>query len=257
MKLAADYQGQGPDLVMLHGWGMNSSVWADFARDLANQYRVTRIDLPGHGKSPFDGTRQLTAWSRACLDAAPDRAVWVGWSLGAMLCLRSALLAPSRVAGIVVLAGMPRFVQAEDWRHAMAPETLDQFVRDLHQNHRQTLERFLALQMLSSDHAVMMLKRLKSLLSERPDPQPEALLAGLEILKSTDLREQLSKLVCPTAWIYGNRDTLAPAKASTDLQQWLPGAAMHTVIGAAHTPFLSHPQETYRLVVRALEMIHG
>ena len=173
-----------------------------------------------------------------------------------MVCLQSALMAPSRIQSIVALAGMPRFVQGADWQHAMAPKALNNFMGSLRRDHRQTLERFLALQLLNSDHAVAMLKRLKSLLRERPDPQPEALQAGLEILKSTDLRGQLSNLDCPTAWIYGNRDTLAPAKASRDLRQWLPGAAVHTIEGAAHTPFLSHPQETHRLIVHSLETIN-
>jgi pimeloyl-[acyl-carrier protein] methyl ester esterase len=236
---------------------MNSSVWRDFAQQLAQDYRVTCIDLPGHGRSPFLGQQQLTDWAQACLDAAPERGVWIGWSLGSMLCLQSALLAPSRVDGVVALAGMPRFVQAMDWRYAMAPKTLDQFIQALHQDHRQTLERFLALQMLNSEHKVEMLKRLKSLLQERPDPLPEALQIGLDLLKTVDLRAQLSKLSCPTTWIYGNRDTLAPAKAASELPQWLPEAVMHTIEGAAHTPFLSHPSETHQLLRDSLEAIHG
>jgi pimeloyl-[acyl-carrier protein] methyl ester esterase len=236
---------------------MNSAVWTDFAERLADDYRVTRIDLPGHGNSEFDGQQQLTAWSSACLDVAPEKAIWLGWSLGSMVCIQSALLAPSRVESIVALAGMPRFVRGSDWQHAMAPKALNHFMGSLRRDHRQTLERFLALQMLNSDNAVAMLKRLKSLLRERPDPLPDALQAGLEILKSTDLRTQLIKLHCPTIWIYGNRDTLAPEKASNDLLQWLPTAAMHSVEGAAHTPFLSHPEETRRLIIHTLETIHG
>jgi pimeloyl-[acyl-carrier protein] methyl ester esterase len=236
---------------------MNSAVWADFAGRLAQDYRVTRVDLPGHGNSPFSGQQKLSTWAQACLDVAPDRAVWIGWSLGSMLCLQSALLAPPRIDGVIVLAGMPRFVQAMDWQYAMAPKTLDQFIQALQQDHLQTLERFLALQLLRSDHAVQMLKRLKSLLRERPDPLPEALQVGLELLKSVDLRAQLSKLDCPTTWIYGKQDTLAPAKASADLRYWLPEATMHVVEGAAHAPFLSHPQETHQLIRRSLESIHG
>jgi pimeloyl-[acyl-carrier protein] methyl ester esterase len=236
---------------------MNAAVWADFAARLAQAYRVTRIDLPGHGNSPFDGRKQLAGWAQACLDAAPDRAVWIGWSLGSMLCLQSALLAPSRIEAVIVLAGMPRFVQATDWRYAMAPKTLEQFIQALQRDHRQTLERFLALQMLNCDHGAQLLRRLKSLLRERPEPQPEALQVGLALLKTADLRAQLPQLACPTTWIYGNRDTLAPAKATADLRQWLPEAAMHIVEGAAHAPFLSHPHETHQLILSALETIHG
>ncbi|MES9992092.1 MAG: pimeloyl-ACP methyl ester esterase BioH [Candidatus Thiodiazotropha sp.] len=257
MRLAIEQQGAGPDLVLLHGWGMNSAVWADFAEGLAADYRVTRIDLPGHGHSPYQDQHKLTAWAEACLDVAPERAVWSGWSLGSMVALQSALLAPSRIEGVVVMAGMPRFVKALNWQHAMATETLDQFIQILHRDHHQALERFLALQMLNSDQATRQLKRLKSLLRERPDPVPQALQSGLELLKSVDLRDRLGDLSCTTTWIYGSRDTLAPARATADLRQWLPQAETYIVEGAGHTPFLSHPEESTRLLRRSLESIHG
>ncbi|MEW8505954.1 MAG: pimeloyl-ACP methyl ester esterase BioH [Candidatus Thiodiazotropha sp.] len=257
MRLAIEQQGEGAELVLLHGWGMNSAVWAGFAEDLAADYRVSRIDLPGHGHSPFDEQHKLTAWAAACLEVAPERAIWIGWSLGSMVALQSALLAPDRVEGVVAMAGMPCFVKALNWQHAMAAETLDQFIQTLRKNHRQTLERFLALQTMNSVQATRLLKRLKALLRERPEPVPEALQTGLELLKSVDLRERLGDLSCPTTWVYGSRDTLAPASASTDLRRWLPQAEMHILEGAGHTPFLSHPQETAQLLRRSLGSMHG
>lgn len=253
MTLASEVRGEGRDLVMIHGWGMNSSVWSDFAHQLAADYRVTLIDLPGHGHSPFRGQRALTNWAESCLAVAPPRAVWLGWSLGSMVALQAAHLAPERVAGVMVLAGMPRFVQAEDWPNAMAPRTLDLFVQALGDDHTQTLERFLALQMLGSDLAKETLRRLKHRLRERPDPHPEALESGLDLLKSADLRHALGELACPTAWLYGDRDTLAPAAASKQLREWLPQVSIEVIPGAAHTPFLSHPIETHQAVSRFLE----
>ena len=253
MSLHAEVRGEGKELVMLHGWGMNSSVWADFGQDLAADCRVTLIDLPGHGHSPFRGQRSLEGWAADCLAVAPQQAIWLGWSLGSMVALQAAHLAPERVTGVMVVAGMPRFVQADDWPHAMAPRTLDLFIQALGDDHGKTLERFLALQMLGSDLAQETLRRLKARLRERPDPHPEALETGLDLLKSADLRPDLSALACPTAWLYGDRDTLAPALASNLLPDWLPGVATQVIPGAAHTPFLSHPSETRRAVSRFLE----
>jgi len=257
MTLMAETWGEGRDLVMLHGWGMNSSVWSDFADGLAEQYRITLIDLPGHGHSPFRGQQSLAAWTEACLAVAPESAVWLGWSLGSMVALQAAHLAPARVSGVMVLAGMPRFVQAEDWPHAMAPHILDLFVHALGDDHRGTLERFLALQMLGSALAKETLRNLKQRLRERPDPHPEALQNGLDLLKRTDLRAALKELDCPTAWLYGDRDTLAPAAAAGLLHRWLPEVSSQVIAGAAHTPFLSHPTETRQAVNRFLEKLHG
>lgn len=256
MRLATETRGSGRELVMIHGWGMNSSVWSDFAWELAGSYRVTLIDLPGHGNSPFNGQQALADWAEACLDVAPRSAFWLGWSLGSMVALQAAHLAPQRVAGVMVLAGMPRFVQAEDWPHAMAPRTLDLFIQALGDDHSGTLERFLALQMLGSDLAQETLRRLKARLRERPDPHPEALETGLDLLKQADLREALGELGCPTAWLYGDRDTLAPAAAAGLLDRWLPAVTTEVIHGAAHTPFLSHPAETGQAVRRFLEQCH-
>jgi pimeloyl-[acyl-carrier protein] methyl ester esterase len=256
MTLCHEVLGTGRELVMLHGWGMNSSVWSDFACELAFANRVTLIDLPGHGHSPFQGQQALTGWAEACLEAAPPRAVWLGWSLGSIVALQAARLAPERVAGLLLVAGMPRFVQDDDWPHAMEPRTLDLFIQALGDDHTKTLERFLALQMLGSDLAQETLRRLKRRLRERPDPQPAALEAGLDLLKSADLRPALKGLACPTAWLYGDRDTLAPAKASEQLRAWLPQASTRVIPGAAHTPFLSHPTETRSAVNRFLEQFH-
>ncbi|MCU7933682.1 MAG: pimeloyl-ACP methyl ester esterase BioH [Candidatus Thiodiazotropha sp. (ex Dulcina madagascariensis)] len=256
MRLATETQGSGRDLVMLHGWGMNSSVWSDFADRLARDYRVTLMDLPGHGNSPFGGQQGLKKWADACLEAAPERAVWLGWSLGSMVSLQAALRQPPRVRGVVVLAGMPRFVQGDDWPEAMTLSTLDLFIQILEDDHGKALERFLALQMLGSDLAMETLRRLKSRLRQRPDPHPRALEVGLELLKYCDLREGLAGLDCPTVWVYGERDTLAPAAAADRLGHWLPGVETHVIPGAAHTPFLSHPAETHRLLSSRLESLY-
>ena len=46
--------GQGPDLVLLHGWGISSSIWEPVLPLLKPHFRVTTIDLPGIGKSEWD-----------------------------------------------------------------------------------------------------------------------------------------------------------------------------------------------------------
>ncbi|MES9860238.1 MAG: pimeloyl-ACP methyl ester esterase BioH [Candidatus Thiodiazotropha sp. LLP2] len=253
MKLGAETIGSGEPLVMLHGWGMNSAVWHDFSRQLARRYEVTLIDLPGHGLSPYSGQQSIDAWANACLEVAPDRAVWIGWSLGSMVTMKAILSAPERVRGAVIIAGMPKFVKSEEWPHAMALRTLNQFIELMGDDMTRALERFLALQMLGSDLAVEVLRELKVRLRERPDPNPEALHAGLELLKHCDLRERLAEITCPMSWIYGGRDSLAPSRASEILQQWLSDPVVHIIEKAAHTPFLSHPIETEKLVIESLE----
>ncbi len=137
----------GNDLVLLHGWGMNATVWDGLPADLGAGLTQHRIELPGHGDSPFPpqlgpGTGALWRWADACLAAAPARAVWLGWSLGGLVALAAALRAPKRVRALIMVTATPRFLRAVDWTPAVAEATLDQFQAGLLADPAGTLSRF-------------------------------------------------------------------------------------------------------------------
>lgn len=253
MSLAFCTLGSGPELVLLHGWGMHSAVWLGFAERLAEHYRLCLIDLPGHGNSPYRAERELSEWAEACLEVAPQRAVWLGWSLGVQLALQAALDQPQRVKAVLGVCGSPRFVQAHDWPYAMALETLQQFITASRQDHSKTLERFLALQVRGSDTSLETLRVLREKLRIKPEAQPAALDAALALLKTVDLRESLARLTCPTAWLFGERDNLVPAEVALSLSEWLPQPLTRVIPGSAHAPFLSHPTETLEVVCALVE----
>ncbi len=241
MRLHTEIIGTGADLVLLHGWGTNLAVWSSILNTLAGRFRVTLIELPGHGESDYDPSLgSLGDWVEACLDAAPERSAWIGWSLGGLITQRAAVIAPGRISRVAVIAGTPCFVRGEGWPYAMDPETLRQFSTALAQDHRQALGRFLSLQVQGDSEARRTLRTLRQGLFNRPDPHPAALAAGLELLLTVDLRQQLSSLVCPTLWLLGGRDTLVPPAVGDELRQWLPSAKIKRLPGAAHVPFLSH-----------------
>ena len=88
MTLHAETQGSGPALVMLHGWGLHSGIWEPVLPRLRQHFRVTCIDLPGHGGSRgWDEGFDLETAAAAALEAAPRRAAWLGWSLGGQVTL--------------------------------------------------------------------------------------------------------------------------------------------------------------------------
>ncbi|AFL73738.1 pimeloyl-ACP methyl ester esterase BioH [Thiocystis violascens] len=237
------------DLVMLHGWGMNAAVWDACPADTWNGLNQHRIELPGHGHSPFPpALDSLWSWADACLDAAPEQAVWLGWSLGGLVALAAALRAPKRVAGLVLLTATPRFVRAADWTPAMPETTLDQFHQELAADPAATLARFLALQVRGSDSAREVLRTLREALASQPAPNPAALSLGLDLLRDEDLRGRLPDLRCPALWLFGDHDALVPAKVAERIEILMPGARTQLIAGAAHAPHLSHPVETARAI---------
>lgn len=257
MSLAVQQLGAGPELVMLHGWGMNSRVLHGFAEKLSESHRVTLIDLPGHGDSPYSGETELAEWALACLAVAPPRAVWLGWSLGVQVALQAALDRPERVVGVIGMAGTPRFSAGEGWPHAMTQLTLDQFISASREDHRKTLQRFLALQVRGGDDSQEQLRQLRALLRECPEPRPQALASGLELLRTVDQRAALPELARPSAWLLCGRDTLVPAELAGPLRELLPASRIELIDKAAHAPFLSHPTQSLEIVRGFLEWFDG
>jgi pimeloyl-[acyl-carrier protein] methyl ester esterase len=256
MSLSVRCDGSGPGLVLLHGWGMNAAVWEGLPDVVSAGRRLCRIELPGHGASPFEPRHDSReAWADACLDAAPARAVWLGWSLGGLIALEAALRAPERVAALVLVTATPRFVSAPDWPAGMDAGTLTGFHDALLADPAGTLDRFLALQVRGDDGARECLRTLRREIAQRPPPSPAALETGLDLLRDGDLRQRLGGLACPTLWLFGQRDTLVPAATSDGLSLLLQGAQRSLIPGAAHAPFLSHPLEAGAEIDRFLREV--
>ena len=51
--------GEGIPLVMIHGMGSASTAWSLITPDLAKAFRVIHIDLPGHGFSKMDPSKEM------------------------------------------------------------------------------------------------------------------------------------------------------------------------------------------------------
>lgn len=232
-------------LVLVHGWGMSAGVWDELPAALTARFEPLALNLPGHGGAPFAPEQwSLDHWARACLDQAAARgaeqAVWVGWSLGGLVALQAARLAPKRVRALVPVAATPRFTRAADWQVAMPEATLAAFHDGLRADPAGVLERFLALQVRGQADARGLLRRLKAVLAARPAPDPAALAQGLQLLAEEDLRGPLPDLRPPTLWLFGERDTLVPAAVAERVGLLMPEARVRMIAGAAHAPWLSH-----------------
>lgn len=242
MTLYTKTTGNGQDLVLVHGWGLHGGIWNELVPLLETGFRVTRVDLPGHGRSAWRGEATLDAMVAALLDAAPSTAAWLGWSLGGLLAARAALLAPDRVNALVMLAGTPCFVRKPDWQSAMLPALLESFAAELRADYSRTLNRFLSLQVRGSEQAACVLRTLRARLLEQGEPEPAALQAGLEILRNTDLRSAVAGIACPVLLLMGERDTLVPVSAGVEAARLFSNARVALLAGAGHAPFIQQPE---------------
>lgn len=232
----------GSELVLVHGWAMHGGIFAPLAQALSSHFRIHAPDLPGHGlKAKAFVPATLSGWAEALLAEAPERAWWLGWSLGGLVALEAARLAPERVAGLVLVASSPRLVRAEDWPGA-DPALLEGFAAGLAADLTGTLERFLALEVLGSGRPAEALRFLRAHAGERGLPAPAALARGLELLQSADLRSALPALAKPSLWLAGANDRIVPP-AGVEAGARLAGGAFVRLPRAGHAPFLTRAEE--------------
>lgn len=251
MTLHVEQRGAGPDLVLLHGWGLHGGAWQSIAPRLAASFRVHLVDLPGHGCShdtPFGTIDAVVDTVAAC---TPVGATVCGWSLGGLVALRLATRHPERVAAIALVSSTPCFARREDWPHGMAPGTLEAFAEGLRAEPARTIRSFVNLNALGGPDARSRMRELAALLVARGTPSSLALAAGLAALHDTDLRGEVASIGRPAVVIHGGRDVLTPVGAGRWLAGQLPFARLVEIGEAAHLPFVSHP----RIVAEALESL--
>jgi pimeloyl-[acyl-carrier protein] methyl ester esterase len=249
--------GNGPPLVLLHGWAMHGGVFAPLVERLRDRHTLHLVDLPGHGGSRDSAVAlELDATVEAILSQVPD-APWCAWSLGGLFALHAAAAHPARIPALVMLCASPRFVRGADWRYGVSAEIFQSFASGLREDYRGTLDRFVALEAFGSDHARDTVRALRAELFSRGEPPAESLARGLEVLQTTDLRAQLPALQVPSLWIAGRRDRLVDPRAMRDAAALAPDARFMQIEHGAHAPFLTDTLEvadaiaTFLYAVRA------
>lgn len=237
-------QGTGPNLVLLHGWGMNGAVWTQLLDILDKHFTVYIVDLPGYGHSNQVSCSNIDAIADTLIEEAPEKAIWLGWSLGGLIATHIAHVHPRRVTQLITVASSPKFAQSRPWR-GIKPDVLSAFTQQLVDDLSITVERFLALQAMGSPSARKDVKQLKQAVLSRPTASPQALTLGLQLLADIDYREQLKTLLMPVTRWYGRLDGLVPVKVADDLDtltQSHPAMSSHVFQQSSHAPFITETE---------------
>jgi pimeloyl-[acyl-carrier protein] methyl ester esterase len=237
-------QGEGPPVVLWHGWGANLRVFDALVKRLATHHQVIAVDLPGHGRSPWPAGASGFESLRDALHATlPRDCILIGWSLGATLAMQAALALSGRLRALVLLHATPRFLADTDWTAGMSAALLAQFAGSLRADCARTVSDFLDLQVRGTRDAPAVLAALRTALQAQGDACPEALAAGLELLAHADLRSVAARLDLPALVCGGQYDRVTPPAAGRALAALLPQADYHEFARAGHASFLSHTDE--------------
>lgn len=249
MSLFRETTGSGPDVALLHGWGLHGGLFAGIVPALSERYRVHSLDLPGHGRSRWSkGAGDLEGLARQVAENLPESCALLGWSLGGLVALRVATLFPARVPTLALVATTPCFRKRRDWPHGLDDTVIDGVAKGLARDWRGTINDFLSLQVRGDEKQLETLRTLKASVFAHGEPSTAALEAGLAVLRTADLRDELGAVAARTLVLGGEYDRLTPPAAAAALAAGIEGARHASIARAAHAPFLSHREEFLALL---------
>jgi len=238
------------NIVLIHGWGLNSAIWDDYVEKLCKRMpdvSVYPIDLPGYGHCHQDsGASDLSTLAKHCLAQAPQKALWVGWSLGGMVAMRAAIDNEQRIQGLQLINTTPKFTVSNDWPCGVDVSLFRGFAGSLSTDYQRTLNMFLLLQAGASQGARTLARKAQRAVCSLPQPSAETLMAGIDCLAESDLRDEISKIKTPTQILFGRRDRVTNPRSSKRMAALFEESARTELLefDCGHAPFLTRQTDT-------------
>jgi 3-oxoadipate enol-lactonase len=234
-----DSGGDGPALILAHGFLMDREMFAPQVRELEPEFRVVTWDARGFGQTEFDG-RPFTYWDSAadCLALLDhlgiERAVVGGMSQGGFVSLRAALLAPERVRALVLIDTQ---AGGEDPERLAAYREMQRTWLDV----GPVDELAQAIADLIIGEAVL---NATWIAKWRELPRESMRAPGDCLLDRDDISERLGEVTCPAIVFHGTADRSIEIERAEALCAGLAGCERVVAIdGAPHASNLTHPQE--------------
>ena len=237
---AVTVRGTGRPLLLLHGWGVSSELFAPILDGLQPGHRLIVPDLPGFGATPEPDTpwsvHEYAAWCIALLDRLGiERCDLVGHSNGGRIGIVMAAEHPGRVSRMV-LAGSAGIRS----RRTLAGSARVRTYKAL-----RAVERASALP-----------PALRRSAGRRADQRGSAdyraatgtMRGTLVRLVNEDLRDVLPQVNIPVLLIWGEHDAETPIDDGRLMERLIPDAGLVVFEGAGHYAYLEQAERFCRIV---------
>jgi pimeloyl-ACP methyl ester carboxylesterase len=250
-ELAYRVAGEGPTVLLVHGWGASGLFFDALAGHLAHDFHVIVPDLRGHGRSPVGETPAtidlLAADLKHLLDAlAIDRPLALGWSMGAMVLWRMIeTYSADMLCGLITEDMSPRIVNDDDWVMGMATgldaETSARAVTAMRENWPAYAQAF-ASKMFARDRAKRDPALVDATIERLTDGDADAMAQLWASMARQDLRAALPAMHLPVLVTYGERSQAYSVETSQYLAETLPDARLQGFARSGHSPHLEEPE---------------
>jgi len=248
VELTAITEGTGEPLLFLHGWAMDKTVWIHQQKYFSEKYNVIALDLRGYGCSGWQMSDDLLSAMAGdvagFLESRQLRKTCViGWSLGGQVALKLALDRPELLKSLVLVSTTPKFVSDEEFPCGISTASLKKLAMDIKKDFISGINEFQNQLFCRTEIKEKRFRPAFEILKQCAPPCLPAALAGLNILKTTDLRPDLNKIRLPVLVVHGKEDTICLPGAAEYMAEHIPGARLEILEKTAHLPYLTSAQQ--------------
>ena len=261
-ELNVEMTGQGPALVVLHGFTGSIQTWQSFSEVAKTGFTVVAVDQPGHGASdsPSDSRmytmeRHVQALAEILDRVGLERVAWLGYSLGGRIALSAAVALPERTTALVLESASPGIASEEERQQRIREdEALVCWIAEV--GVPRFVEYWESLPLWHSQKRLSTVLR-DSLRSQRLRNNPCGLansLRGVGTGAQPPLHDRLEELTAPVLLVAGEEDQKFIGIAR-EMHRSIPTSRLETVPGAGHATHLEQPEIFSRTVTGFLEEV--
>ncbi|MFF2484667.1 alpha/beta fold hydrolase [Paenibacillus sp. NPDC058071] len=220
-------------ILWLTGWSMPDAVF-ERLRQLLPDFHHLSVDYSAADSS--EDILQLTETAaRNALSANARPLLIGGWSLGALLALKLAIT--ELADGLILFSATAKFTRPKGQENLGWPDAyIRQMINGLGKDRNATEIKFR--QMVFSEEESVAERAILPSMGGR-GWTTSALLAGLEILRSSDYLGQLKEINCSVLLLHGDKDKICPHEAAEEILKLLPRGKLLTIPESGHAPFLA------------------
>lgn len=237
---------EGPVVVMVHGFSFSLETWDHWAADLATDYRVVRMDLPGHaltGPDPqarysVDQTVDFVEQMITALEI--EQASLIGNSLGGLVSWKLAARRPDLVEKLVLLSPGGFSINGVTEDPVPVPMGISFYLTQAPQPMIAA-----ATTGLFGDASRMtdeMARRVGDMM--RFDGVGQALVERLEVFTLPDPTAALAEVEADTLILWGENDRMVPPEHGPRFAALIPSARLVSLPGLGHIPHEEDPAGT-------------
>jgi 2-succinyl-6-hydroxy-2,4-cyclohexadiene-1-carboxylate synthase len=261
IHLNVEQHGDGPPLLLLHGFTGSAATWAPFLDALADRFRTVAVDLHGHGRSdcPADPARYRLEGAVDDLLALLDRLdierfALLGYSLGGRLALHLALAAPDRAHTLVLESASPGILDPRERRRRVRSD--ERLARLLEREGIEAfVDRWEQLPLFSTQARLPSTVRA-ALRAQRLRNDPRGLansLRGAGAGVQEPLFDRLREVRQPTLLLVGDLDAKY-CELGLTMAKAMPAATPAVIEGAGHAVHLERPDAFLGVVLSHISL---